>query len=62
MDEKDTKKLKPIPLSNNNIQRRISDKGEDIRTQVGESFRKYTNFSLQIDESRYFSVQFVEHA
>ncbi|KAK5648387.1 hypothetical protein RI129_003279 [Pyrocoelia pectoralis] len=44
-------KLKSIPLSDNTIQRRISDMAADVRDQVVAKIKESTFVSLQFDES-----------
>lgn len=58
---KQVEKLKSIPLSDNTIQRRISDMATDVRDQVIEKIKESTFVSLQFDESTDISscAQFV---
>ncbi|XP_032376013.1 zinc finger BED domain-containing protein 5-like [Etheostoma spectabile] len=51
MGEAAAAKLNVIQLSDNTIQRRISDMGADVRQQVVDSVRESPSFSLQLDES-----------
>ena len=44
-------KLKQISLSNNTIQRRISDMSEDVKKQMVNEIKASPMFSFQIDES-----------
>lgn len=49
--KQEVEKLKSIPLSDNTIQRRISDMATDVRDQVIEKIQESTFVSLQFDES-----------
>lgn len=49
--KEEVKKLKSIPLSDNTIQRRISNMATDVRDQVIEKVKKSSFISLQFDES-----------
>lgn len=49
--KQEVEKLKSIPLSDNTIQRRISDMATDVRNQVIEKIKESTFVSLQFDES-----------
>ncbi|KAL0822667.1 hypothetical protein ABMA28_004690 [Loxostege sticticalis] len=49
--KQEVEKLKSIPLSDNTIQRRISDMATDVRDQVIEKIRESTFVALQFDES-----------
>jgi zinc finger BED domain-containing protein 5/7/8/9 len=42
--------LKNIPLSDNTVERRISDMSQDINSQLNEKI-KHTKFALQVDEA-----------
>ena len=44
-------KMKDIPLSNDTVERRISDMAEDTETQLIEKIKKSKLFALQLDES-----------
>ncbi|KAF7643440.1 hypothetical protein LDENG_00239380 [Lucifuga dentata] len=44
-------KLNTIPLSDNTIQRRISDMASDVKEQVLDNIRESPFFSIQLDES-----------
>lgn len=49
--KQEVEKLKSIPLSDNTIQRRISNMATDVRDQVIEKIKKSSFVSLQFDES-----------
>ncbi|XP_071053350.1 zinc finger BED domain-containing protein 5-like [Onthophagus taurus] len=49
--KQEVEKLKSIPLSDNTIQRRISNMATDVRDQVIEKIKKSSFMSLQFDES-----------
>lgn len=49
--KQEIEKLKSIPLSDNTIQRRISNMATDVRDQVIEKIKKSSFVSLQFDES-----------
>lgn len=49
--KQEVEKLKSIPLSDNTIQRRISNMASDVRDQVIEKIKKSSFVSLQFDES-----------
>ena len=51
MGEASAAKLDAIPMSNNTIQRRISDMAADVKEQVLDAIRKSPFFSIQLDES-----------
>ena len=44
-------KMKEIPLSNDTVERRISDMAEDTETQLTEKIKKSELFALQLEES-----------
>jgi len=44
-------KMRDIPLSNDTVERRISDMAEDTETQLIEKIKKSKLFALQLDES-----------
>jgi len=44
-------KMKDIPLSNDTVERRISDMVEDTERQIIEKIKKSKLFVLQLDES-----------
>ena len=44
-------KLNAIPLSDNTVQRRISDMASDVKEQVLNGVRESPFFSIQLDES-----------
>ena len=43
--------MKDSPLSNDTVERRISDMAEDTETQLTEKINKSKLFALQLDES-----------
>ena len=43
--------MRDIPLSNDTVERRISDMAEDTETQLIEKIKKSKLFALQLDES-----------
>jgi len=43
--------MKDIPLSNDIVERRISDMAEDTETQLIKKIKKSKLFTLQLDES-----------
>ena len=43
--------MKDIPLSNDTIERRVSDMAEDTETRITEKIKKSKLFALQLDES-----------
>jgi len=45
------RKIKDIPLSNDTVERRISDMAEDTEMQLIEKMKKSKLFALQLDES-----------
>lgn len=49
--KREADKFKSIPLSDNTIQRRMSDMAADIRDQLIEKIKKSTHIALQFDES-----------
>nr|XP_022909920.1 zinc finger BED domain-containing protein 5-like [Onthophagus taurus] len=49
--KQEVEKLKSIPISNNTIQRRISNMATDVRDQVIEKIKKSSFVSLQFEES-----------
>jgi len=49
--KQEVEKLKSIPLSDNTIQRRISNMATDVRDQVIEKIKKSSFVSFQFDES-----------
>lgn len=51
MGEAAAAKLNVIPLSDNTVQRRISDMALDVKEQVLDGIRESPYFSIQIDES-----------
>ncbi|XP_045109127.1 zinc finger BED domain-containing protein 5-like [Portunus trituberculatus] len=51
LGEKSAEKLNAISLSNNTVQRRISQISDDIREQVIQEIKRAGLFSIQLDES-----------
>lgn len=51
MGETATAKLNVIPLSDNTVQRCISDMALDVKEQVLDGIRESPYFSIQIDQS-----------
>ena len=49
--EKEAMKLKAIPLSNDTIQRRITDMSMDIKEQVVQRINSCGIYAIQLDES-----------
>ena len=49
--EESAKKLNVIPLSDNTVQRRISDISDDIKDQVINEIKEAETFAIQLDES-----------
>jgi hypothetical protein len=43
--------MKDIPLSNDTVERRISEMAEDTERQLVKKIKKSTLFALQVDES-----------
>lgn len=50
-DEKATKKIGEIPLSNNTVKRRIEEMSENIKQQLISALKRSDFYSLQLDES-----------
>ena len=44
-------KMKGVPLSNDTVERRVSDMAEDTETQITEKIKKSKLLALQLDES-----------
>ena len=49
--EESAKKLNVIPLSDNTVQRHISDISDDIKDQVINEIKEAETFAIQLDES-----------
>ncbi|XP_050340512.1 SCAN domain-containing protein 3-like [Bactrocera neohumeralis] len=51
VSKQEANKLRKIPLSDNDISRRINDMAKDIQEQVVEKLKNSQHFALQFDES-----------